>query len=179
MTTFSRVSGTQAREGWYRSPKIAMQGETAPESHREVRVPLLIGTFDSAGLYTRDMSNLRIETEGLTLREAVELEKIIATFDGVETAKFTPVLPGTMERRSFPPQAAAHILHILIRLTEGAAGGVGFSATQHAYKRVGEGLVDRAWDAIKGKFSGSSAAEVEIKLYGPDGQLVKLHKGRR
>lgn len=130
-----------------------------------------------------EMPNFRIETDGLTPKEALELEKIIAAFDYVESAKFTTILPGTMERRSFPPQAALPILHILIRLVEagavGVAIGVGNAAAQHTYKRVGEGLVDKAWDAIKGKFSGSSAAEVSITLYGPDGQPIKKHKGRR
>lgn len=138
---------------------------------------------DVIASYTSRMTGFRIETEGLTLREAVELEKIIASFDEVESAKFTPVLPGTMERRSIPPQAAAHLLHILVRLTvkgaEYAAGGIVAAGSQHAYKKVGEGVVDKAWDAVKEKFSGSSRADVSVTLYGPDGQPIKRHNGKR
>jgi hypothetical protein len=123
---------------------------------------------------------LRIQTEGLTFKEVLELEKLMESLDSVQGAKFTPVLPGTMERRSFPsPQATITTLHLVFRLAKGGAQGVGAAAGIHIYKKIGEGVVDKVWDAVRAKLTGKSVAEVEVKLYGPDGELIKQHKGRR
>jgi hypothetical protein len=161
-------------------PIGTLPDRSGPESHRGGRDVMVRSLLD---LYTREMANLRIETEGLTLKEVVELEKIIAAFDDVDSTEFTPILPGAMKRRAFVVQATIPVAHILIHLAQtgmtAAVGGTVIAASQHAYKRVGEALVDKAWDAIKGKFSGNSVVEGGIKLYGPDGQLIKQHKGKR
>jgi hypothetical protein len=123
------------------------------------------------------MREFRIETDGLTIREVLEIEKLVRTLENVEDAKFTPFLPGTKQNRMMPPpQAALTTMHVLVRL---AVKGVAIAAGQHLYKKLGEGIVDKAWDAVKLKLSGKSGVEVTIRLYGPDGELLKSHEGKR
>ncbi|SDG00920.1 hypothetical protein [Terriglobus roseus] len=131
------------------------------------------------------MTQIRIETDGLTPKEAMELAQIIQGFEGVEAAQFSPIKPGSMQYRSFPmaPQAALAVWHVVVHLAEigtaGAALGVGKAAAEHAYKKVGEAIVDKAWDAIKAKFTGKSVVDVGVKLYGPYGELIKEITGKR
>jgi hypothetical protein len=53
------------------------------------------------------MREFRIETDGLTIREVLEIEKLVRTLENVEDAKFTPFLPGTKQNRMMPPPQAA------------------------------------------------------------------------
>jgi hypothetical protein len=106
-----------------------------------------------------------------------EVEKLIRSFEDVEDANFSPFLPGVKQNRMMPsPQMALTTMHVLFRL---AVKGVVMAAGQHLYKKVGEGVVDKVWDAVKLKLSGTSSVEVAVKLYGPDGELLKIHKGKR
>jgi hypothetical protein len=99
--------------------------------------------------------------------------------DVVESATFMPFLPVSTHYLNFCSQASLTTLHVMVRLAELTITGVVSAGVQHAYKKVGEGLVDAAWDKLKAKLFGSSFAEVEVKLYGPDGELIKKHKGNR
>ena len=74
---------------------------------------------------------------------------------------------------------AVTALHLVVHLAEGAALGVVTAAGQHAYKKIGEGIVDKAWDSFKARLTGKSVVDVGVKLYGPDGELIKHHKGKR
>lgn len=126
------------------------------------------------------MISIRIETDGLTMKEALELESYLKTLDEIAEARFMPFLPGEPQTRSFPIQAAVpHALHLLIKLADGAALATGAAATNHLYKKVGEGIVDKAWEKAKSKFTSKSVVEAGVKLYGPDGELIKEHRGRR
>ena len=126
------------------------------------------------------MDTIRIETDGLTLKEVRELEALLSSLDEVAEAKLWPFPPGTLQNRSLPPvQMGIGTLHVVIRLAEGAVMGIGGAAGTHIYKKIGEGLVDKAWDGIRARFSGKSSVEVGIKLYGPDGQIIKEHRDKR
>jgi len=130
------------------------------------------------------MPQIRIETDGLTLREARELEQIIQGFDEVEDTQVLPFAPGTMDYRSLPttPQASLPPLHLVVRLTAvgtAAAKGIALAAGAHLYRKVGESIVDRAWNTMKVKFSGKSVVDVGVTLYGADGELIKEIKQKR
>jgi hypothetical protein len=130
------------------------------------------------------MRQIRIETDGLTLREARELEEIVQGFEEVADTQVWPFAPGTMHYRSLPttPQASLPPVHVVVHLTEigtAAAKGIAIAAGAHLYKKVGESIVDRAWNTMKVKFSGKSVVDVGVKLYGADGELIKEIKGKR
>ena len=80
-----------------------------------------------------------------------------------------------------PLQAAPHALqlarecsqqlwHLGLRFAEGLSAGIGVAASKHIYKRVGEGLVDAAWDRTREKLRGVD--DPSPTLYGPDGNVV-------
>jgi hypothetical protein len=126
------------------------------------------------------MQEVRIETEGLTPKEVIALERLLRLMDEVDDATFLPFLPGTVQYRSLSsPQMGINTLHLVVRLADGALLGIGIEASKHIYKKVGESIVDRLWDAISAKLTGKSVVEVGVKLYGPDNELIKEHKGKR
>jgi hypothetical protein len=124
------------------------------------------------------MQIIRIETVGLGPKEVRDLAEVVRRMEGVSDVQWTPYLSGQVEKRSLP-QASVQALHLIVRLVEPVATAIGTIALNHVYKRVGEGIVDRAWDSVKARLSGESVVEVGVKLYGPDGELIREHRGKR
>ena len=124
----------------------------------------------------------RIETDGLTLKEVRELQLVLREVAGVEDARFMPFLfDSDVNGRSLLrlQASAAEILHLIFRVGEGAALGIGVEASKHLYRRVGEGAVDKVWAAVASKLSGKSSVNVAVTLYGPDDEIIKDLRGRR
>ncbi len=124
------------------------------------------------------MESVRIETDGLTLKEALALQSVLDGVDSVAGTSFMPV-PGGVQHKSFGPQAGIGTFHILVRFIEGAALGTGTEAARHLYRKVIESVVDKAWDSVKTRLSGSSTVEVGVRLYGADGKLLDERRGKR
>jgi hypothetical protein len=125
--------------------------------------------------YPTGAGTIRIETEGLSGRDVVKLEAVVRGFAEVSNVNWTTCFPASdiRARQSVPLNPATQ--HLIVSLAEGAFFGIGTAASSHFYKKVGEAIVDRVWDAVKTKF-GNSEVEVGVKLYGPDGQLIKQHR---
>ena len=123
---------------------------------------------------------MHIETNGLTVKEVRELETVLRASTGVEEARLTPFSPGLPPKHLPGLQAnVAQVLHLLFRVADGAALGVGATASTHLYRKMGEAAVDKVWAAVALKLSGKSSNAVGVTLYGPDGKVIKDLRGHR
>ena len=123
------------------------------------------------------MATMRIECEGLTVKECGELAAGLESRAGVEQVVFRTA---TNNRADIAISASAEPVQLVVKLAlEGAAVKVGSIALQRFYDKVGKVLVDGAWEWMKRRLSGKSDVEIEVTLFDADGNQIKSLKRRR
>jgi hypothetical protein len=127
------------------------------------------------------MPTLKIDCNGLTLREVNELAHKLRAIEGVESV----AIPWkTRDHAMAVPMMSIQHLHMVVKVLEtstlgGAGLKLGAKVMDHAYDKVGKIIVENVGDWVASKFPGESAVEVDIVLYDAEGKLIKKAEGKR
>jgi len=124
----------------------------------------------------------KIECEGLTLKEAKELQTQLIQLPGIGSVQLENIEKDAVLTRDSVQAATPHI-NLLLKLAEVGVGALATGALSEAgkdlYKQVGVDAVDALGRWLKGKFRGETGIPVQVKLYGPDGELIKMLDHKR
>jgi len=129
---------------------------------------------------SEEMEELRIETEGMTVRELEELESlIIASTPDAEIRRVYPPLGRDADGR-FSIQASAAgfdliVLHPVLTIAVPAltAGATAFG------RKVGSAIGDVVANHIKKRFAGKSNVTISAKLSTPKKKAKRIIEGKR
>lgn len=123
------------------------------------------------------MPEMQIRGRGFSHEESQELAEALAEVPGVKAVHAPNALPpGAIQA------TVAHLSLMIIlaeNLAKDTALGVGAAASAHAYKKVGEGVVDATWEWLKRTFHGGSDEEVSVEILDEYGKPIRRLSGRR
>lgn len=115
---------------------------------------------------------LRIHCSGLTNGEVKELQSLIQTQSGVDVVQYQPDLSG-IQRRSMPMAFVLPEFWILVKMAAPAVSAVAVIAGKAMLEEASKDVYKKTKEWVNQKFSGNTARNIEVKLYGPNDRLIE------